>query len=241
MKVLVINPNTSTEMTESIAAMAEAFGGELDVDTVNVSYGPEFIDSHLDDTIAAVAVAEKVWETREAYDGFVIACFDDPGLQAARCATHKPVVGIAHAVSAFGIASGGRVGVLVAGPEVIGRAAEVLESSGLREEQLLFGSLGSTIAELSLNHDRYRTDFEATADELIAAGATSIVLACAGFSVYADDLARHCEVPILDGTACALLLRSQLALRAGGLWRVDPPATPSAFTGSRAPRPAWSA
>ena len=99
MKLLLINPNTSSAMTSAIGQAARAVAGPgTEVVAVQPSFGPASIECHYDEAFAAAGVAEQVrlalaWQP----DAVVIACFGDPGLDAAREATGAPVVGVAEA------------------------------------------------------------------------------------------------------------------------------------------------
>ena len=68
------------------------------------SFGPVSIESHFDEVFGAAGVAEQLRLAQgEGFDAVVIACFGDPGLDAARELTTAPVLGIAE--SAFHAAS----------------------------------------------------------------------------------------------------------------------------------------
>ena len=98
MRILVINPNTSVEMTHDIGEAARRYarpGTELDI--VCPEWGPRSIEGHYEDFVAAVAMLEVVRERAADYDGVIVACFGDPGLAAAREISPVPVVGIAEA------------------------------------------------------------------------------------------------------------------------------------------------
>ena len=99
MKIKVINPNTTLEMTEGIgeAARSVAAAG-TEIVAVSPEFGPESIESYYDEQVAACGVLDEVRKGEaEGVDAYVIACYGDPGLHAAREMTEKPVVGIAEA------------------------------------------------------------------------------------------------------------------------------------------------
>ena len=101
MQLLLINPNTSSAMTEGIAAAARdvAAAGTV-VQAVQPSFGALSIEGHYDEAFATAGVAEQVRLARDSAtppDAVVIACFGDPGLDAAREAVDAPVLGIAEA------------------------------------------------------------------------------------------------------------------------------------------------
>jgi len=96
--LLLINPNTTASMTASIAEAARAVAAPgTQIHACQPSFGPASIEGHFDEAIAAAGVAEQVRRADPAPDAVVIACFGDPGLDAAREACAAPVLGIAEA------------------------------------------------------------------------------------------------------------------------------------------------
>ena len=69
---------------------------------VNPEFGPASIEGYFDEAFSLPGLLDEVAKAPDA-DAFVIACFDDTGLEAARCATSAPVIGIGEA--AFHMAS----------------------------------------------------------------------------------------------------------------------------------------
>lgn len=108
MKIKVINPNTTWSMTEKIGEAARrAASAGTEIVAVSPQMGPVSIEGHYDEAFAAVGVIDEVRKGEaEGCDGYVIACFGDPGLLAAREIARGPVVGIAeaamHAASLLG-------------------------------------------------------------------------------------------------------------------------------------------
>ena len=98
MKILIINPNSDTRMTAVIRQAAETFAaGEFEVECVPTPGAPEFIDSYQDEVETAPGMLALVREHEQLFDGFLVACMDDPNLDAVKEITGKPVVGIAEA------------------------------------------------------------------------------------------------------------------------------------------------
>ena len=99
MKLLLINPNTSAAMTQGMTQAAQQVAAQGTAITGRQpSFGPVSIESHFDDVFGAAGVAEQIRLAQgEGFDAVVIACFGDPGLDAARELTTAPVLGIAEA------------------------------------------------------------------------------------------------------------------------------------------------
>ena len=103
MRICVVNPNTTRSMTMKIGAAAKAAASPaVEISAVNPNFGPASIEGYFDEVFSVPGLIEEIGKAAGA-DAFVIACFDDTGLDAARCATTAPVVGIGEA--AFHMAS----------------------------------------------------------------------------------------------------------------------------------------
>ena len=101
MHIVVINPNTTASMTGLIGESARAVAAVGTVVTaVNPDMGPASIESHYDEALSVPGLLAEIARAQAGEptaDGFVIACFGDPGLDAARELADGPVVGIAEA------------------------------------------------------------------------------------------------------------------------------------------------
>ena len=103
MHIHVVNPNTTASMTQKIGAAAKAAASRgVKVSAVNPDFGPPSIEGYFDEAFSVPGLIVEIAKATHA-DAFVIACFDDTGLDAARRATSAAVVGIGEA--AFHMAS----------------------------------------------------------------------------------------------------------------------------------------
>jgi allantoin racemase len=85
-RIWVINPNTTESMTIKIEACARAVAAPgVSVTGVTSEIGPPSIESHYDEAMSVPGVLAAIRRGEvEGVDGYVIACFGDPGLDAAR-------------------------------------------------------------------------------------------------------------------------------------------------------------
>src|SRR6478672_12790093 len=99
MQIRVINPNTTWSMTRLIGECASAVASTgVTVEAVSPAMGPASIESHYDEALSVPGIlAEITRGEADGVDGYVIACFGDPGLEAARELAGGPVIGIAEA------------------------------------------------------------------------------------------------------------------------------------------------
>jgi allantoin racemase len=86
MRILVVNPNTTASMTAKIgqAACAVAASG-TEIIAVAPDHGPVSVEGHYDGAFCLPGLLQCVRRGEaEGFDGFVVACFDDPGIGACR-------------------------------------------------------------------------------------------------------------------------------------------------------------
>ena len=214
MNILLINPNTTRTMTEAIAAAARAVASPgTHIAAVQPTFGPASIESHYDEAFAAAGVAEQVRLAAAAKpDAVVIACFGDPGLDAAREAVAAPVLGIAEA--AFHAASflATRFSVVTTLTRTCGMAERLVQRYGF--ERQCGGVHGTDIPVLDLEAagEALVARIEEAARTAIARdGSGAIVLGCAGMAPLCAELSTRLGVPVVDGVAAAVKFAEALS------------------------------
>ena len=229
MRIRVVNPNTTESMTATIGACASAVAGpDVVVEAVSPAFGPESLESHVDDALAVPGVLARVAEGEEAgVDGYVIACFGDPGLLAAREVARGPVVGIAEAGMRTASYLGRRFSVVTTLQRTVPHIEELALAYGL--ERQCAGVHASDIAVVDLEHDpaARRQVLEVARMALAADRSDVIVLGCAGMTDFAAWLSDELGVPVIDGVAAAtatVVSLVALGLRTGKAGELAPPA-----------------
>jgi allantoin racemase len=240
MKIRVINPNTTTAMTEKIGAAARAMAAAGTViDAVQPSFGAPSIEDHHDDVWAAAGVAEQVRLGEQAgASAHVIACFGDPGLHAARELARGPVIGIAEA--AFHAASLIATGFSVV--TTLTRTCVIAEHLVLQYgfERRCRGIHGTDIAVLELDDlasDAYGRIRASAQQALQHDRSGAIVLGCAGMADLCRRLQADLGVPVIDGVAAAVKMAEGLVALGLGTSKVGDYAFPLAkpYAGFAAP------
>lgn len=235
--LLVINPNTSVGVTAAIRHGVKAFSGGVDVEVANVAWGPLSVESELDSLIAANAVVETVWSRRDDYSGFVVACFDDPGLVQVREVVEAPVVGIGEAAITEARDLYQKIGVIVVSRRVSGRVAEHFGRYGVQHGRLRFASLDGCVVDLNSPTAEVAERFKVAAGRLRDQGAQCIALACAGFSQSAEPIRQAVGLPVLDGNHLAVERAWRYLSDGGYQTQLE---APRQFRGQRPAVPPWS-
>ncbi|HSU09587.1 MAG TPA: aspartate/glutamate racemase family protein, partial [Pseudonocardia sp.] len=115
------------------SARAVAAPGTI-VTAVNPDMGPASIESHYDEALSVPGLLAEIARAQageQAADGFVIACFGDPGLDAARELAHGPVVGVAEAAMHAASFLGRGFSVVTTLGRTAGRAWDLAERYGM--------------------------------------------------------------------------------------------------------------
>ena len=85
MRIRIINPNTSAEMTRAIGAAGRSVARPgTAITTVSPAYGPASVESCYGDYLSIPGLLEEIATgDTEGYDAYIIACYGDPGLRPA--------------------------------------------------------------------------------------------------------------------------------------------------------------
>jgi len=227
MRILVVNPNTTAGMTANIAVAARriaALGTEIVA--LTSPHGPASIEGYYDEAMSLAGLLQAVREA-EDYDAVIIACFDDTGLDALRCLTDKPVVGIGEAGYRMAAMLCNKFSVVT----TLARSVPALEHNLMRYgmDRQCQRVRSSEVAVLELEHanpDAYKKIEDEIGRAIAEDRAEAIVLGCAGMADLAAAMSERFGVPVLDGLACAMGLCEsmvRLGLRTSRLGGYAPP------------------
>jgi len=212
MRILVVNPNTTASMTRKIGAAARAAASPgVEIVAVNPEFGPPSIEGYYDEVFSIPGIIAEMRKAGDV-DATIIACFDDTGLDAARCLSLTPVIGIGEA--AFHVASmiAHKFGVVTTLSRSIAPIEHNLQKYGLASRCSGVRASDVGVLELEEPESNARKSIAAQIERAVHDdGAETIVLGCAGMADLASDLARIVGVPVLDGIACAVVLAESIA------------------------------
>src|SRR3990170_364699 len=207
MRIRIINPNTTVSMTGTIAAAARAVAAQgTEIVAVTSLSGAVSIESHYDEAMSIVGLVDEIREGEaEGTDAYVIACFGDPGLLAAREIARGPVIGIAEAAmhAASFVSTGFSVVTTLERTRII--AEHLVRNYGMEHHCRKVRATDLPVLELENPRSNARALILAECEKAIEEDKSgAIVLGCAGMA----DLARYLEgklgVPVIDGVAAAV-------------------------------------
>jgi len=215
MRLLVVNPNTTASMTEKIGAAARRVASPgTEIIAVNPASGPASIQGFYDEAMSLAGLLDVIQRAQD-YDAVIIACFDDTGLDAARCLTEKPVIGIGEAAYHYASMIANKFSVVTTLPRSVPALEHNLQRYGLIARCAKVRSSQVAVLDLERPGSDACARISAEIGRAVAEDqAEAIVLGCAGMADLAETLSRDHQLPVLDGVSCAVgLAESMVRLR----------------------------
>ena len=211
MNLCIINPNTTESMTETIRRTAIKFCNDnTKLIVTNPECGPESIEGYYD---AAFCIPGLISEIKKhpAADAYIIACFDDTGLDAARTLTEKPVIGIGEASYHVASLLAGNFSVITTLDVSVLPLKHNILKLGLDRLCVNVSSVQIPVLEIeradTSSVARLEKEIERTIEK---DGAEAIILGCAGMTKLTTCLEQKFKLPVIDGISSAVVLAEGL-------------------------------
>ena len=217
MRIAIINPTTTEAFAEkNLAAALRVNAPGTEILSFTVKSGPQSIEGHYDEALSVIGTLEAIRACeRDGVDGYVIACFGDPGVLAAREIARGPVIGIAEA--AFHVASiiATRFSVVttLARTKII--CEHLLQMQGFDRQCRRVRASGLEVLALEETNSAATAGIVEECRRAIEEDeAGAIVLGCAGMADLADHIERAIGAPVVEGVSAAVkLIESIVALK----------------------------
>ena len=199
-RILIINPNSSQACTQGISAAVDPlrFPGGPSLDVIGLPDGPPAILTW-HDWHGVVEPLCRVLEGDPAdpADAYVVACASDPGLEAMRAATMRPVFGVFRCAVAAATARAERFGVVAIVDASKARHLLALRTMGLEGRLAAEVALNASMEQL-LAPQAARQKLVQAARECVAQGAGAVILGCTGMAHHLEPVEQACGVPVIE-------------------------------------------
>lgn len=208
MRILVVNPNTSAEMTETMRASAvSAAGAGTEIVAVEPTWGPESIESTYEGYLSAVAVFDRIQTLDERFDAVVMAGFGEPGRDGAQEFLDVPVYDITECAAHVACLLGRRYSVITTVDKAIDQIDDRLGAAGLTQRCASVRATGLEVLALERDRDEaFRVIVAEAHDAVSVDRAEVIVLGCGGMAGLDELVQEAVGVPVVDGLAAAVKL-----------------------------------
>ena len=206
MKIQVINPNASAGMAHMLEqACCDIRGASCELSVIHLPGSVASIEGAVDGVHAAYQLLEAIrLGEAQGMQGYVIACFDDTGLDAARELASGPVLGIGeaamHAASMLSV----RYSILTSLPRSIHIIERNMRAYGLDRRCAGIHAADIPVLELERDPAHYAALCQRGREIIASDRCESLVIGCAGMSQWARRLQDDLGVPVVDGVQVAL-------------------------------------
>lgn len=213
MHILLINPNSTASMTTQALQSAKLVAQPTTrVSAVNPLGTPVSIEGGADEAMAVPGMLSEIRKGEEqGVDAYVIACFDDPGLHAAREIARGPVIGICQAAVQVAMIISRRFSVITTLPRSIAIIEDLVNAYGAHHHCRHVRAIDLPV--LGLEEDPVEAE-RLLLREIESAKredrAEAIVLGCAGMSLMCERLSAAAGIPVIDGVTAAVKVAEAL-------------------------------
>lgn len=212
MRLLLINPNTSAFVTETVVAAARSVASEnTEIVGVTGTRGAPIISCRTENAIGAYEAIELAATHGEGFDAVLLAVSFDSGLGALRELLAIPVVGMSESAMLTSCMLGGKFSMVTFGTRAVALYEELVASYGLA------GRYAGTVTLPPLSEDELRNPSKIVpglVEEIERAvaeqGAEAVILAGAVFAGLTNELKTRVPVPVVDGIATGVHMAEAL-------------------------------
>jgi Asp/Glu/hydantoin racemase len=212
MKLLLVNPNMTQEMTDRMTEVARvAAGPDVTIIPLTATRGFPYIASRAEAQIAGALVLEMIAAHRQDADAVIIAAFGDPGLIAARELFDLPIVGMAEAAVMTAALLGDQFSIVTFSPHMrrwytdcVRLTGMEARFTGVRCPALPPHSVANVATDL-------REDLIALAKDATTDGADVVILGGAPLAGLAPQISDVCPGILVDPIAAATVQALALA------------------------------
>ncbi|MFC8040893.1 aspartate/glutamate racemase family protein [Paenarthrobacter sp. NPDC057355] len=234
MKLLVINPNISDDVTALIEAEAlRSASADTELIVRTAGHGVEYIETRFESLIAAGAVAELIAEyahdggtsaahagAGNAVDGIVVAAFGDPGMPALKELVDVPVIGITEAALCAAALQGQRFSIIAISDRIQAWYRDCVERFGFGGRLASIRSINQSLNSIGSVQADFKETLLALSRQAVAEdGADVVILAGAPLAGLARELEGQIPVPVVDGISAGIRMAEAVVSLKSGVHR----------------------
>lgn len=206
MATILINPNSTVAMTQTMLAAARAAAPRQTIEGWTSHRGPPAIQGPEDGAAAEIPLLDLVRKAvDEDADAIIIGCFDDTALRQAQRLAPCPVIGIGQAAFHACAMRGWRFGVVTTLSVSVPVIEDNIAAYGLSGACARVRASDVPVLDLERHPARATATILAEARTAIAKdGIDALVLGCAGMTRITEALRAALSVRIIDPVEAAV-------------------------------------
>jgi len=213
MRLLIVNPNISTSVSDLIETEARrAAAPDTHITMLTAPLGVAYIETRFESLIAAYATAQLAAEHAATHDAMIVAAFGDPGISGLREALDIPVVGLTEAALMSACLLGQRFSIIAISSRITAWYRETVERNGLISRLASIRNLDQPLRDIGAVQEDHAEKLLALCHEAVNHDhADVIILAGAPLAGLARQVKDRLPVPVVDGVSSAVCHAQTLA------------------------------
>jgi allantoin racemase len=205
MRLLLVNPNTSSSITARMAQQARACAAAgTEVLEATGAFGAEVVASREAAEVAAAAALDAVRRERRSFDAVLLAISLDCGLSALRAHCSVPVVGLSESALLRAVALTPRAGLVTLGTSMLPLYEEMIAGYGLQPRVPWVRATATTAVQFRVDPESGLSELLGLVGAMQRDGAGAVVPAGAVLAGYTERLQAGCALPLIDPVAAAV-------------------------------------
>ena len=206
MKLLLINPNITAAVTDTMLAEARRSASPgTEIIAATARFGVTYVENRIEAAIASHAVLEALAEHASGCDAAIVAAFGDPGLWAAKELMEFPVVGLSEAAILTAYLLGGRCSIVCLSERLAVWYRECAREHGLDARLGSVRALAVAPSDIARAKEEMREQLVEQCLRAAAEDAAEVIVLGGGpIAGLAREIADRLPVPIVEGVSCAV-------------------------------------
>lgn len=212
MRILVVNVNTTNDMTEAIAAQARAAASPgTEIVGLTPRIGAESCEGNFESYLAALGVLDAVTRYDGPYDAVIQAGFGEHGREALQEVLDVPAVDITEAAAHLAMMLGYRFSIVTTLDRTVPLIHDRLLVAGLAGHCASIRASGLGVLELEGDPCTVTAALVREAKAAVAVDRAEVIcLGCGGMAGLDVAVSEAVGVPVIDGVTAAVKLAEAL-------------------------------
>ncbi|VVD69467.1 Asp/Glu/hydantoin racemase [Pandoraea pneumonica] len=212
MKILVVNVNTTTAITDAIAQHARtAASPGTEIVGLTPHFGAESVEGNFESYLAAIAVMQRVLSYDQPYDAVIQAGYGEHGREGLQELLNVPVVDITEAAASVAMLLGHRYSVVTTLDRTVPLIEDRLKLAGLDARCASVRASGMPVLELERDPVRAVEAVVQQAERAVRDDHAEVIcLGCGGMAGLDAKIRERTGVPVVDGVSAAVALAESL-------------------------------
>lgn len=212
MRILIVNVNTTSAITEAIVAQARAAASAgTEIIGLTPCFGYASVEGNFESYLSAVAVMDRVLSYPEPYDAVIQAGYGEHGREGLQELLDVPVVDITEAAASTAMFLGRRYSVVTTLDRTVPLIEDRLKLAGLQDHCASVRASGLAVLEIEEDEEKAIEAIVLQAERAVRDdNAEVICLGCGGMAGLDAKVRERTGVPVVDGVSAAVAIAESL-------------------------------